>query len=50
MIVTVRPAGTSPVHTAPVVPTDKVPELATWLPTLVSWAGVFALVKVTLIP
>ena len=33
VIVTVAPTGTSPVHTAPVVPIDSVPELAVSFPT-----------------
>ena len=50
VIVTVAPTGTSPVHTAPVAPTDKVPEVAAWLPASLIWAAVFAVVKSTLIP
>ena len=50
VIVTVAPTGTSPVQTAPVVPTDKVPELAAWLPALLIWAAVLEVVKPTLIP
>ena len=50
VIVTVAPTGTSPVQTAPVVPTDKVPELAASLPALLIWAAVFGVVKPTLIP
>src|SRR3984957_15294947 len=48
--VTVAPTGTSPVHTAPVVPIDKVPELAVSFPTSLSWSAVFGVVKLTLIP
>ena len=50
VIVTVPPTGTFPVHTAPPIPTDNVPELAVSLPTSLIWAAVFAVVKVTLIP
>src|ERR1700761_5524726 len=50
VIVTVPPTGTSPVHTAPVVPTDKVPELAVSLPPLLNWSAVLVVVKPTLIP
>ena len=50
VIVTVPPTGTSPVHTAPVAPTDKVPELAVSLPASLIWPAVFAVVKSTLIP
>src|ERR1700722_5545471 len=32
VIVTVPPAGMSPVHTAPVVPIDRMPELVVWSP------------------
>ena len=35
-MVTVPPTGMSPVQTAPVAPTDKVPELAVWSPLLVA--------------
>src|ERR1700684_1329586 len=50
VIVTVPPTGTSPVHTAPVVPTDRVPELAVSLPTSLIWSPVFEVAKLTLIP
>ena len=50
VIVTVAPTGTSPVHTAPVVPIDSVPELAVSLPTSLIWAVVLAVLKLTLIP
>ena len=40
VIVTVAPTGTSPVHTAPVVPIDKVPELAVSFPASLIWAAV----------
>ena len=50
VIVTVAPTGTSPVHTAPVVPTDRVPELAVSLPASLIWAAVLAVAKSTLIP
>src|ERR1700722_3695178 len=50
VIVTVAPTGTSPVHTAPVVPTDSVPELAVSLPTSLIWSAVLAVEKATLIP
>jgi hypothetical protein len=33
VMVTVAPTGTSPVHTAPVIPTDRDPELAVSFPT-----------------
>ena len=42
------PTGMSPVHTAPVVPTDRVPEEAVWSPLLVTSPGVPP--KLTLIP
>src|SRR5580698_700444 len=48
--VTVAPTGTSPVHTAPVVPIDRDPELAVSLPTSLIWSAVFGVVKLTLIP
>src|ERR1700685_2966753 len=48
--VTVAPTGTSPVHTAPVVPIDSAPELAVSLPTSLICAAVFGVVKLTLIP
>src|SRR3984957_14167910 len=48
--VTVAPTGTSPVHTAPVVPIDRLPELAVSLPASVIWSAVFGVVKLTLIP
>ncbi len=48
--VTVAPTGTSPVHTAPVVPIDSVPELAVSLPASLIWSAVLAVVKLTLIP
>ena len=50
VIVTVAPTGTSPVHTAPVVPIDSVPELAVSLPASLIWSAVFGVVKLTLIP
>ena len=50
MSVTVPPTGTSPVHTAPVTPTNKVPELAVSLPTSLTWSAVFTVVNKTLIP
>ena len=50
VIVTVAPTGTSPVHTAPVAPTDRVPELAVWSPLLVIWPPRLAVLKTTLIP
>jgi hypothetical protein len=50
VIVTVPPTGTSPVHTAPVAPTDNVPELAVSLPTSLIWPAVSAVAKLTLIP
>jgi hypothetical protein len=50
VIVTVPPTGTFPVHTAPVAPTDNVPELAVSFPASLICAAVFAVVKVTLIP
>src|SRR5580693_7172854 len=50
VIVTVAPTGTSPVHTAPAVPIDSVPELAAWLPALLSWPAVLVVAKSTLIP
>ena len=50
MIVTVAPTGTSPVQTAPVAPTDRVPELAVSLPASLIWAAVAEVVKLTLIP
>ena len=37
--VTVAPTGTSPVHTAPVVPIDRVPELAVSLPDVADLGG-----------
>ena len=46
--VMVAPTGMSPVHTAPVVPTDKVPEEAVWSPLPVASPGVPP--KLTLIP
>jgi hypothetical protein len=48
--VTVAPTGTSPVHTAPLVPIDRVPELAVSFPTSLIWSAVFGVVKATLIP
>src|SRR3984957_16198431 len=48
--VTVPPTGTSPVHTAPVAPIDRVPELAVSFPASLIWSAVFAVVKLTLIP
>src|ERR1700735_4715674 len=50
VIVTVAPTGTSPLHTAPPVPTDIVPELAVSLPTSLIWSAVFGVVRLTLIP
>src|SRR5579862_7018742 len=50
VIVTVPPTGTSPVHTAPVPPTDSVPEVAASLPTSLIWSAVFEVEKATLIP
>ncbi len=48
--VTVAPTGTSPVHTAPVVPIDRVPELAVSFPASLIWSAPLAVVKLTLIP
>jgi hypothetical protein len=42
--------GTFPVHTAPVAPTDRVPELAVSLPTSLTWLAVAVVAKTTLIP
>ena len=50
VIVTVPPTGTSPVHTAPVVPIVMVPELADWSPLLLIWSAVFGVENETLIP
>ena len=50
VIVTVAPTGTSPVHTAPPVPIDRLPELADSFPTSLIWSAVFGVVKLTLIP
>src|SRR6202042_3046860 len=50
VIVTVPPTGTSPVHTAPVVPIDRLPELAVSLPASLIWSAVLAVLKLTLIP
>src|SRR6202020_323021 len=50
VIVTAPPTGTSPVHTAPVVPIDRVPELAVSLPASLIWSAVLAVLKLTLIP
>ena len=50
VIVTVAPTGTSPVHTAPVVPIDRLPELAVSLPRSLIWSAVLAVLKLTLIP
>ena len=50
MSVTVAPTATSPVHTAPLAPTDSVPELAVSLPASLIWSAVLAVAKLTLIP
>src|SRR5580704_17540352 len=50
VIVTVPPTGMSPVHTAPVVPTDRVPELVVSGPPLVASVAMSGALKVTLIP
>src|SRR5580692_995233 len=50
VIVTVPPTGTSPLHTTPVTPIDKVPELAVSFPASLTWSAVLGEVKLTLIP
>ncbi len=46
VIVTVPPTGMSPVQTAPVVPIDRVPELAVSLPPSLVWLVVLAVGEV----
>src|SRR5258708_39492103 len=50
VIVAVRRTGRFPVRTGPVMPTEKVPEVAVSLPASRIWSAVWEEVKVTLIP
>src|SRR5258708_33130615 len=50
VIVAVRRTGRFPVRTGPVMPTEKVPEVAVSLPASLIWSAVLEEGKVTLIP